>query len=151
MAMHHRLTSKPPKSITKSKTHKNPLHKTLKNHKKENQLLMPFKLSQLITPRKRIVHQNYNYLFTPIIWPLFPKCPNYYNNYYYYPTSQKTTMNHSPWTLSSLLLPRSQTHAAAVLGVHGGETDMEIYCTFQLSSGYRPSDSAGCDADLTCR
>ena len=48
-------------------------------------------------------------------------------------------------------LPRSQTHAAAVLGVHGGETDMGIYCTFQLSIGDRPSDSAGGDAGLTCR
>jgi hypothetical protein len=36
MAMHRLLTSKPPKSITRSKTHKNPLHTTLKNHKKIN-------------------------------------------------------------------------------------------------------------------
>jgi hypothetical protein len=41
-----------------------------------------------------------------------------------------------------LLLPSSQTHAAAVLGVHGGETDMGIYCTFQLSGGDRTSDPA---------
>ncbi|KAJ6874641.1 hypothetical protein NC652_034362 [Populus alba x Populus x berolinensis] len=34
-------------------------------------------------------------------------------------------------------------NAAVVLGVHGGETDMGIYCTFQLSGGDRPSDSAG--------
>jgi len=36
-----------------------------------------------------------------------------------------------------------------VLEVHGGETDMGIHCTFQLSSGDRPPDSAGGDADLT--
>jgi len=41
-------------------------------------------------------------------------------------------------------------NAAAVLGAHGGETYMGIYCTFQLSGGDRPSDSAGGDADLTC-
>jgi len=39
-----------------------------------------------------------------------------------------------------------------MLEVHGGrQTDMVMYCTFQLSSGDRPSDSAGSDADLTCR
>jgi len=29
-----------------------------------------------------------------------------------------------------------------VLGVHGGVTDMGIYCTFQLSGGDRTSDPA---------